>query len=89
MKKFFLKNMMPAVVTVLAVSGAFATMSMKNVSEKEAFKWGYLPNPSGGCSNVRIACDDTPKSNLCRVNGDSGAIAYNPDTNCVQPLYRP
>jgi len=91
MKKLFLKNMMPAVVAVLAVSGAFATMSMKNVSEKEAFKWGYLPNPSaGGCDeNLKISCSDIPTQFACRVNGNTGAIAYDKDTNCVQNLYRP
>ena len=88
MKTLFLKNMMPAAVIAMAVSGAFATTSMQSVSKKEAFKWGYLPNATGGCSNVRIACDDTPKPDLCQVN-NTGAVAYDPDTNCIQALYRP
>lgn len=91
MKKLILKNVIPAAVVVLAISGAFATMSMKDVSQKEAFKWGYLPNTSeGGCDeSLKISCDDVPSNNPCRVNGTTGAIAYDLDTNCVQQLYRP
>ena len=87
MKKLFLKNMMPAAVIALALGGAFATTSMQSAPKEEAFKWGYFPNATAGCSNVRIACDDTPTPNLCRVD-DNSPIAYDLDTNCVQPLYK-
>ena len=86
MKKLFLKNMMPAAVIALALGGAFATTSMQSAPKEEAFKWGYYPNATAGCSNVRIACDDVPGV-LCQVD-DNSPIAYDLDTNCGQPLYK-
>jgi hypothetical protein len=87
MKKLFLKNMMPAAVIALALGGAFATTSMQSAPKEEVFKWGYYPNATAGCSNVRIACDDQPGGPLCQLNDDS-PIAYDLDTSCVQPLYK-
>lgn len=86
MKKLFLKNMMPAAVIALALGGAFATTSMQSAPKELAPKWGYFPNASSGCSNVRIECNDTPGA-FCQVD-DNSPIAYDLDTNCVQPLYK-
>ncbi len=92
MKKLVLKNVLPAAIVALAVSGAFATTSMQRAPEKStvAFKWGYLPNANGTCSTTQVSCSDIQKDQLCRVGDTSGAIAYDRDSqnNCVQPLYR-
>lgn len=93
MKTLFLKNLMPAAVVALAISGAFATTSMQSAPQKNslALKWGYLPNSNGECSTNQVRCSDIPKEEFCHV-GDvtSGAIAYEQDAqnNCIQPLYR-
>ncbi|SHH16520.1 DUF6520 family protein [Flavobacterium johnsoniae] len=86
MKKLFLKNMMPAAVIALAVGGAFATTSMQSAPKEKALKWGNFPNATGGCSNEQIECIETPGA-FCQVD-DNSPIAYDLDTNCVQPLYK-
>lgn len=92
MKTLILKNVLPAAVVALAVSGAFATTSMQKAPEKNdvALKWGYFANPNGTCSPNRIQCSDRQKEELCRMGDTSGQIAYekNAENNCVQPLYR-
>ena len=87
MKTLFLKNMMPVAVIALAVSGAFATTSMQSVAKKDAPKLGHFPDGMGGCSVESIQCSDTPSPNACQVSSSS-PIAYDPDTNCVEQLYR-
>ncbi|MCV9932869.1 hypothetical protein OIU80_11290 [Flavobacterium sp. LS1R47] len=91
MKTLFLKNMMPFAVIVMGVSGAFVTTSMQSVSEAKAPAVGYIANSQNQCLNIPVACDDTPRPFLCRLNGVSGAVAYEQEDggNCVQPLYRP
>ncbi|MCC9063633.1 DUF6520 family protein [Flavobacterium piscisymbiosum] len=91
MKTLFLKNVLPAAVVALAISGAFLTTSMQSAPEKSAvaFKWGYVPNANGTCSSIQVPCSDIQKPQLCQM-GTAGAVAYERDNqnNCVQPLYR-
>ena len=93
MKTLFLKNGMPLAVAVLAIAGAFATTSMQSAEAKDtaAIQLGYFPDSNGQCSENSIQCSDVPKPQLCRVNGTTGAVAYErdeDDNTCVQPLYR-
>ncbi|MCV9932871.1 DUF6520 family protein [Flavobacterium sp. LS1R47] len=90
MKTLFLKNMMPFAVAVLGISGAFATTLMQNASESNGPMVGYIANSQNQCINIPVACGDISPF-LCRLNGASGAVAYEQEDggNCVQPLYRP
>ncbi len=88
MKKFF-KNMVPAAVVALGISGAFFTTSMQSVSKSAAPRLGYTLNASGAC-DVEVNCNTTPNP-ICRLNGDSGPQAFgkNAAGNCNQIVYKP
>jgi len=91
MKTLNLKNMLPAAVIAMAVGGAFMTASMQSASKLDP-KDGYTRNNQNECAEVPVACSDTPKAQLCRVSGDTGAIAYDKpeDSNiCTEPLFKP
>lgn len=84
---------MPLAVIALAIAGAFTTTSMQSAeaNKSAAIQLGYFPDSDGHCSDNAIQCSDVPKPQLCRVNGTSGAVAYeknDEDNTCVQPLYR-
>jgi hypothetical protein len=91
MKNLFLKKITPFAVVVMGISGAFVTTSMQSASKDIAPTVGYIANSQNECLDIPVACDDTPKPFLCRLNGTTGPIAYekDDDDNCVQPLYRP
>lgn len=92
MKTLFLKNGMPAMAAVFAIAGAFATTSMQSVEKNKTATIvpGYFPNSTNGECDQPTPCSDVVKPQLCRVNGATGAIAYEKDdqNNCIQPLYR-
>ncbi|WP_123924588.1 DUF6520 family protein [Flavobacterium sp. WLB] len=91
MKTLNLKNMLPAAVIAMAVGGAFMTTSMQSASKLDP-KDGFTRNSQNECSTVPVDCDTTPKQQLCRVSGDTGAIAYDKpeDSNiCAEPLFKP
>jgi hypothetical protein len=90
MKAILLNKTARAGAVVLAIAGAFFTVSMQEVSTA-APKIGYLANNDNECSDVQVECSDNPSPFLCRVNGTTGAVAYDKDSdnNCIQPLYRP
>ncbi|MBJ2124325.1 MULTISPECIES: hypothetical protein [Flavobacterium] len=90
MKAVFLNKTARAGAVVLAVAGAFFTTSMQEVSSA-APKIGYPADNNNECTDVQVQCSDNLSAFLCRVNGTSGAIAYDKDSdnNCIQPLYRP
>lgn len=89
MKTSFFKNVMPAAVIALGITGAFATMSMQHTSNSTAPKIGYVSNAQGPC-NIQVSCDDTG-SQVCRLNGATGPQAFgkNAQGNCNEVLYRP
>ena len=88
MKTFF-KNVMPAAVIALGITGAFATMSMQSTEKNLAPKIGYTLNAQGAC-NIPVNCD-TSGSQTCRLNGATGPQAFgkNAQGNCNEVLFRP
>lgn len=90
MKTLFLKNMLPFGVVVLAVSGAFVTTSMQSASKSSlAPVSGYAQNAQGQCDDIPIKCESAPREEFCHVSGTSGPMAYDNQTNCLVPLYKP
>jgi hypothetical protein len=91
MKTLFLKNVMPFAVVAMGVSGAFFTTSMQSVSKVKPPQIGYTLNAQGGCSDIAVNCDNTPRPFVCRLAGASGPQAFGKDAqgNCVQILWRP
>lgn len=91
MKTQFLSRALPFVVLFLGGLGAFVTTSMQQAEEAKAPQMGYTLNAQGGCSNVAVNCDNTPKPFVCRLGITTGPQAYGKDAqgNCVQILYRP
>jgi hypothetical protein len=92
MKTIILKNMLPIVIAVLGISGAFVTTAMQKSASKTTTGpvIGYLVNPVGKCMDVVVTCSDFGPS-LCRLGVTSGPVAYQKDeqNNCIQALYRP
>jgi len=90
MKTLNLKQIMPAAVVALAIGGAFMTTSMQGTSKLDQ-KDGFTRNSENQCAEIPVNCDDTPKAQLCRVSGATGAIAYDKEDGnvCAEPLYRP
>lgn len=93
MKTLFLKNVAPLAVVTLAITGAFATMSMQKAATTAIPKLGYSLNAQGNCTNVSQACETEEDDYVCRIGGDTttGAQAFGKDNNgnCVEVLYRP
>jgi hypothetical protein len=89
MKTLFLKNVVPAAVIALGISGAFATMSMQTTAKASAPKIGYVSNAQGPC-NISVQCDDTG-TKVCRLNGATGPQAFgmDDDDNCTEVLFQP
>ena len=91
MKTLNFKNILPAAVVAMAIGGAFMTTSMQSASKLNP-KDGFTRDSQNVCAEIPVNCDDTPKAQLCRVSGTTGAIAYDKpeDSNiCSEPLYRP
>jgi len=86
MKTLNFKNILPALVMAVGISGAFVTTSMQSAPE-DGLKNGFTRNPvNNKCTAVQTSCDDTPTPELCRINGD---IAYDKvgNNDCLQALY--
>jgi hypothetical protein len=93
MKAIILKKVMPAAVFVLAISGAFLTMSMQsetNVNIADDLVVGF-PITLEPCS-IPVICSDV-EGPVCRVSYPGGAQAFGkPDegaTTCPEILFRP
>ncbi|CAC9974407.1 hypothetical protein FLAPXU55_02104 [Flavobacterium panici] len=89
MKTLFLKNMLPAGVIALAVSGAFFTTSMQNAPKNNAgLRFGYNAI-AGKCGNIEVNCDDVPSDDMCHISGTTGPLAYDKQAgnNCVNALW--
>ena len=84
---------MPIAVVALGISGAFVTTSMQSVSKAGTPpKIGYLRNSANKCIDTPVNCESTPNAFMCRLNYNTGPIAYDkevPSNNCIQALYRP
>lgn len=87
--KTFLKNVMPAAVIALGITGAFATMSMQSTEKKLVPKMGYILNAQGAC-DIQVNCE-TSGNQVCRLNGATGPQAFgkNAQGNCNEVLFRP
>jgi hypothetical protein len=92
MKAIILKKMLPIVIAVFGISGAFVTTAMqRSTSEISAGPViGHLVDPVGKCSDIAVNCSDLG-TYFCRLGFTSGPLAYQKDNqdNCIQPLYRP
>ncbi|WP_206669086.1 DUF6520 family protein [Flavobacterium pectinovorum] len=92
MKTLFFKNMLPIVIVILGISGAFANKSMSSLPRYVAPETGYTRDPSGHCTDIDVLCNNTPSAFLCRLYGTSGPQAYGIDPtthDCLKVLYRP
>ena len=89
MKTLFLKNMLSIFTIVIAISGAFASSSIKKDIRSLAPAVGYTLDAQGEC-NIAVACSDIPSSFICRLGGATGPIAYGKDVHgrCVETLWR-
>ncbi|KFF16529.1 DUF6520 family protein [Flavobacterium hydatis] len=92
MKAIILKKMMPAAVFVLAISGAFLTMSMQSEAKVNdlAPVIGFVALPGNPCA-IPVACDDTG-GQVCRLfypNGPQARELNDEGTTCSEPLFRP
>jgi len=87
--KTLLKNVMPVAVIAMAITGAFATMSMQSSAKSIAPKIGYVLNAQGAC-NIPVNCD-TQGTQICRLNVTSGPQAFgkNAQGDCNEVLFRP
>ncbi|MCC9073532.1 DUF6520 family protein [Flavobacterium sp. F-65] len=93
MKAIILKKMMPAAVFVLAISGAFLTMSMQsdaNTKVSDDLVVGF-PITLTPCS-VQIVCSDEG-TEVCRVSYPGGAQAFGrPEEggmSCPETVFKP
>jgi hypothetical protein len=88
MKNSFLKNMIPAAVIALGISGAFVTTSMQSVSNSSTFRPAYILNEDDECEPVEVPCNDT-SGTIC-LHSASGQQAFdvNAQGNCNVTLYK-
>ena len=93
MKTTILKKMMPLAVFVLAITGAFFTVSMQSNAKTELGPIiGYVDNLDGGSPcDIQVSCA-TEGNDLCRQFDDSGPVAKAkfPDetTSCTRVVFR-
>ena len=88
MKNLFFKKIIPILVFVLGILGAFGTMSMQS-AEELAPKTGWATNHLGQPCALQVQCSDTGVT-MCRVNYPLGQIAYDKVGNsCINALFRP
>ncbi|HLV24411.1 MAG TPA: DUF6520 family protein [Moheibacter sp.] len=89
MKTQFLNKLMPVMIFLLGIAGAFGTMSMQKATENAAPITGWVHDVMGNPCAQPVACSDSDGP-VCRVNYPSGQIAeLKVGTVCVQPLFRP
>ena len=92
MKTLFFKSIVPIIVAVFGISGAFAVTSTNRVSQYDTPEVGYTRDPSGHCTEIAVFCDNTPSNFICRLNGTTGPQVFgiDPATHyCLKVLYRP
>jgi hypothetical protein len=86
MKTNFFKNMIPAAVVALGISGAFVTTSMQSASNAAAPRIGYTLNESDDC-DVPVDCNTT-NGQICRDSSGNQAFGKNAQGNCDVQLYK-
>lgn len=86
MKTQFLNKLMPVMIFLLGIAGAFGTVSMQKATEN--IVTGWVHNNDEPCMKS-VTCSDVPNE-FCRVSYPSGQVAeLKIGTVCVGPLYRP
>jgi hypothetical protein len=86
MKTNFLKNMIPAAVVALGISGAFFTTSMQSAQNAAAPRLGYTLNENDDC-NVPVDCN-TIQTQICQSSSGEQAFGKNAQGNCDVVLYK-
>lgn len=95
MKTNVFKKLMPVMIFLLGIAGAFGTMSMKKSPNEIAPITGWVHDTMNVPCNQSVSCSDTPTSEFCRVSykdqdGQDGEIAQlKSGTLCLTSLYRP
>lgn len=88
MKTLFFKNMIPAAVIAIGISGAFVTTSMQSVSESSAFRVAYILNEDEECEQVDVPCNAT-EGTICKHSASNQtAFDKNAAGNCEVNLYK-
>lgn len=89
MKTQFLNKLMPVMIFLLGIAGAFGTMSMQKVTEDVAPITGWVHDVMGNPCAQPVGCSNEGLE-FCRVSYPSGQIAeLKVGTVCVSPLRRP
>ncbi|PXY40865.1 hypothetical protein DMB65_09800 [Flavobacterium cheongpyeongense] len=86
MKTNFFKNMIPAAVVALGISGAFVTTSMQSASSMTAPRIGYTLDENDEC-DIEVNCNTTPNP-ICVSSTGSQAFGKNAQGNCDVQLYK-
>ena len=86
MKTNFFKNMVPAAVVALGISGAFVTTSMQSASKMTAPSIGYTLDQNDEC-DVPVNCNTTPAA-ICQDSSGHQAFGENAQGNCDVKLYK-
>ncbi len=89
MKTNFLKRMMmPMVVLLFGIAGAFVTTSMSS-APNPTMEPGYRYVSQSKPCNAEIQCSNVSSPNLCTSGGITLKGKFNPAINiCQKPLYR-
>ncbi len=90
MKNLFFKKMMPLVVFVLGIAGAFGTMSMQHADVAVGTVSGWHINAGVPCS-LEKQCSDIPSAQFCRINYSvpNSPMAFDKSSSgCATPYYR-
>lgn len=85
MKKSFFKAVLPVVVAVMGLAGAFTTMSMQDASASLAPMDGWVTDHNGIPCNLRVACSDS-FGPPCVFNSQFARIKSG--TQCTTQLFR-
>lgn len=85
MKNSFFKAVLPVVVAVIGLAGAFTTMSMQDASASLAPLPGWITDHNGVPCNLQVQCSNMggPK---CTFNGEIARVKNG--TQCTTELFR-
>jgi len=87
MKSQIIKSIIPVLIFVLGIAGAFGTMSMQKVTE-EATVTGWVHDVMGNPCSLAIECTDTG-TQFCEYGVEGEIAKLKSGTLCLTQLRRP
>lgn len=85
MKNSFFKAVLPVVVAVMGLAGAFTTMSMQDASASLAPVTGWITDHNGQPCNLQVSCSDAGGP-PCVFNSEIARVKNG--TVCTTQLFR-